>query len=347
MMWDGLLRSDDILADRRGNLDGFVLGPGLFRMVLATSVFVSHVSNYEVGRPAVLVFFMLSGFWVVRLFKQEGGDAARFELNRFLRVWPLLAVTSVAVVALTAAFGLAPHGTLASTLTLLGLASRGDDLIGVSWSLDIEAQFYLAVVVVAVIMRRLATRLSMIDALLIVAMVTAVGTALLSRGIWTVAAFAPAFAAGAAIYIRGWEVSARTAQLSVAAFLLLGALFAVTPDLQPLLLKSRSEWWRDVIHMAWCLVLTPFVAWNVRQPSRALDRHLGNLSFPFYLIHPVIIRVVAIGITQALLAHTVALVLAIVSALLLYVLVDRPLEHLRHRLTGKRPTVQPKILVPV
>jgi peptidoglycan/LPS O-acetylase OafA/YrhL len=35
----------------------------------------------------------------------------------------------------------------------------------------------------------------------------------------------------------------------------------------------------------WALLLVPFVAFNVRQKSGGLDRHLGNLSYSVYLIH--------------------------------------------------------------
>ena len=45
----------------------FTLGPGKFRVLLAVLVVFSHLSFVEIGRPAVFVFFMLSGYWVLRM----------------------------------------------------------------------------------------------------------------------------------------------------------------------------------------------------------------------------------------------------------------------------------------
>lgn len=308
------------------------IGPGAFRMLLALLVFVSHVSRYEVGRPAVFLFFILSGYWVVRLFESEGRDARRFGLNRLLRVWPLLAVCAVFVVALTAMFGLPLRGDLASTLALIGLASRGGDVVGVAWSLDIEVQFYILVVVTGLAVQRLPRLPDLAGCGLIAALLTTVGVALLSRDIWTVFAFLPAFAAGAAIHLAAWRASRRTAVLSLAAFAAVGGLFVVVPAFNTLLLKTESDWWRDLVHMGWCLLLTPFIAYNVRRPSPPVDRHLGNLSFPFYLAHPVIIRVAEATIPAPLVMRAGALAAALAVSLVLYLLIDRPLERLRHRL---------------
>lgn len=327
----------DPAAGRRGSL--LDVGPGTFRMALALLVFGSHTSRFEIGRPAVILFFVLSGYWVVRLFDHDGRNALRFGINRFLRVWPLLAVTALIVVALTAVFGLPSRGSLLSTLFLLGLATRGGDVIGVSWSLDIELQFYLLVVAIALALRRLTISLSVVGGALAAAVLTSVGIALLSRNIWTVAAFIPAFAAGAGIYLTGWKASRRAAGLSIVAWLAVGLLFALVPMMRTLLLKQDSDWWRDIVHMAWCLMLTPFIAYNVRSKSSRLDRHLGNLSFPFYLIHPVIISVVATqAFGRSLAGHALALALALVASLLLYFGVDRPFERVRHRVSRAAPS---------
>ena len=40
----------------------FRLGSGAVRLLLAAVVVVSHLSAINLGRPAVMIFFMISGF---------------------------------------------------------------------------------------------------------------------------------------------------------------------------------------------------------------------------------------------------------------------------------------------
>ena len=49
----------------------FTFGPGLLRLTLALFVVVSHLTRYEIGRPAVFVFFMLSGYWVMKMYAEK------------------------------------------------------------------------------------------------------------------------------------------------------------------------------------------------------------------------------------------------------------------------------------
>jgi peptidoglycan/LPS O-acetylase OafA/YrhL len=85
--------------------------------------------------------------------------------------------------------------------------------------------------------------------------------------------------------------------------------------------------------MAWILLLAPFVAWNIKQPSDRLDRWLGDLSYPLYLVHLPVVRLLAevmpvTGAGDKLLAVVAVLVVSIA----LFMGVDRPLEARRQRL---------------
>lgn len=46
-------------------------GPGQFRIFLAALVVLSHLSSLGIGRPAVFTFFMLSGYWVLRMYEEN------------------------------------------------------------------------------------------------------------------------------------------------------------------------------------------------------------------------------------------------------------------------------------
>ncbi|MGI4877993.1 MAG: acyltransferase family protein [Janthinobacterium lividum] len=302
------------------------LNPGAFRLILAFLVFVSHVSRFSVGRPAVILFFMLSGYWVSRLYDSRANPSTLVYIRgRFLRVWPLLACVAVAEKLLFDA-----HGSLASTLGLLGLATRRGDVTGVAWSLDVEMQFYLMLPVAMTVFRRWPRAMAPL-----LALATLVGLGLLRDNIITVFAYTPAFVAGALIWHLRWTPSTQSATASVAAFgaVLLGLV--IVPPLRSLVMNVVYIWWLDPFYLTVCLVLVPFVAWNVNRPSPAFDRHLGNLSFPFYLLqYPVIVAtrgIFHLSMLNALLALATTMSLA----LGIYLFADRPFELWRRRLNGR------------
>jgi peptidoglycan/LPS O-acetylase OafA/YrhL len=312
-----------------------VTGPGAFRLGLAVAVFVSHVSRIGIGRPAVVLFFMLSGYWVTRLYEGWGRGIATFEASRFLRIWPLLAVVAVIVWAAERVGVLPQHGSLISTLGLLGLAARQGDVIGVAWSLDLELQFYL-LLPLCLWWVNVHTDGRALRAAMLLVVLTVAGTIGLANGWLTVLAFAPAFAAGVAIRVCNWQVSARIAAVSLALFLLVGVVLWLVPATHHLVIKGAVSWWQDLAYNAWCFTLLPYVAWNVHQPSPLLDRELGNLSFPLYLVHfPIIVLVIGWA-GNGVSGKVLALALAVVATALLYLLVDRPLERCRSQLWRSR-----------
>jgi peptidoglycan/LPS O-acetylase OafA/YrhL len=329
--------ADAALAGWRGHackLFTLGTGPGAFRLLLAVAVFVSHVSRFGIGRPAVVLFFMLSGYWVSRLYQGWSGSGLTFEASRALRIWPLLAVTAV-VIWLVELFGLLPpHGSLGSTLALLGLSIRKGDIIGVAWSLDLELQFYLLLPLclwlVNVRTDGRATR-----AALVVAVLSVLGAVALARGWLTALAFTPAFAGGVLVQQARWQVPGRAAAVSVIAFLLVGLLLWLVSSTRLMIIKAAQPWWLDLAYTGWCLLLLPYVAWNVHRPSPPIDREMGNLSFPLYLVHFPMVALAARWAGHGYTGKALALLLTIAATGLLYVVVDRPVERWRSQLWRK------------
>ena len=315
-------------------------GPGSFRFLLAALVFVSHISHFNVGRAAVIMFFMLSGYWVARLYGQRRTPSVfRYLIDRFLRVWPALAVVAIMTVVISVAAYQPAHGSLMSTLALLGVASRRGDVIGVTWSLDVEMQFYLLLPLGLAIISCVPPALKATAAIALVALVTLAGTILLGRGFVSALFYAPAFAAGVAVWHTRWHPGAGVAMasLAVSGALLLGV--AAVPAAHWLLIKGPvSPWWFDLTQMVLCLPLVPFLAWNVHQPSSTLDRHLGNLTFPFYLVHFPLVVATA-GLTASVSANKfIALGAATVAMFAVYILVDRPFERFRRQIMSASTT---------
>lgn len=267
------------------------------------------MSRWDVGRLAVLLFFFLSGFWVAKIWREKfQGETIRFYLARALRIYPLYwLVASFAVFAFPAPFHL-------SQITLFGIATSPDDPVGVSWSLDIEMQFYVLLPLLALAPVRLLVPAS----LAVAAIGWFVGLP------FSLPLFLPAFALGMMCYAEDWQPPRNVALLSLAAFL---AVFGAAVVLAPAMLSKKipDPMPLDVFSFFLMLPLLPFVAWSLRQKSVPFDRHLGNISYPLYLVHA------SVNALMAGYPKPIEFAVAIGVAVLLYVLFDRPVDAWRVR----------------
>ncbi len=313
-------------------------GPGALRMALALAVVVSHLSAFDIGTPAVFAFFILSGYWVMRMYEEKYrphyGDAI-FYLSRFLRLWLLFAAVFVAV--FLARLQSDPDfgaGHLVGLL-MLGVASGASDILAVAWSLDIEMQFYLLVPLFFLIGRWMARRPGPLPGLALVGAVTALTLLgwMLGEGfgLVTVLMYLPFFVIGMAIFLTGSRATGRAAAISAALFLGFGLLIALTPMTGWLLDKAYdARFPKFLFGLAWVALLVPFISWNVSQPSDRLDRHLGNISYPLYLTHwPVIALYGEVVGLEGKTDKAIVLVVTLVAATLVYWALDMRFDAFR------------------
>jgi peptidoglycan/LPS O-acetylase OafA/YrhL len=305
--------------------DSVVLPPGAFRLVLAAAVVVSHVSHFDIGRLAVLLFFYLSGYWTARIWSEKfaGSDALRFYAARYLRIAPLYLLAMVSAALLR---GLPVH---VENLTLFGVASTGRDPTGVSWSLDVELQFYMLLPFVAAFIASAPGWASTVLALGVGALGCWLGA---HYGLITVLKYLPAFAFGSMTYAKAWKPSLKASHLSLLAFAAMTVFTAFTPFLDKRKLAPFDE---DIWSFFWMLPLLPYVARSLTVRSTKLDRHLGNLSYPLYLTHFATIAVLHTRFGDAATVKLLAIGLSCVVALCAYVLLDRPIDHWRVQLTER------------
>lgn len=291
-------------------------------------VIVSHLTRLEIGRLAVLMFFLLSGYWVHRIWIAKFGwrRIGRFYASRYLRIMPLYLITILAASALMA-FPLTP-----TNLGLLGVATTKSG-IGPAWSLDIELQFYLLfplLLALAGYLPRAASLLGLVGA-------TLVGWILYERfRIVTLAVYLPAFAAGIVISATNFDPGRRAAAISLAAFALTSAAILCLPMTRLLVVDPPRVDPAEALSFFWMLPLTPYIAHSLARGSGPLDRHLGNLSFPLYLAHVPVIALMEQHFGHGLVVKGLAVALALAVALGLYVFVDRPIDAARVRLLERR-----------
>jgi peptidoglycan/LPS O-acetylase OafA/YrhL len=307
------------------------LGPGAVRLILALMVFVSHVSVWKIGTAAVVLFLMLSGYWVSRIYLQGKYDGVgQYLAGRVLRLWPLVIVAALMAWGIQMAVRGYPMGNLASTIFFLGIASRGDDVVGTVWSLDIELQFYLLLPLVMAGLAAAGRRWRL--ALALGAILALLAGIWLGRAGWlTALIFAPAFATGIWMERSQWAPRRGPAMLSLGAFLVVLGLYArlAPPDVETLMALGIDHFSLATLLVA--VLAVPFIAWNVHQPSGPGDRWLGDLSYPFYLLHFPLIW----GLTQLMgdtgLMKIVALAVSLTLTVAVNLWIDRPIEAWRRR----------------
>ena len=90
------------------NLGEALLRPGILRLFLASIVVLQHARIFALGAAAVDVFFVLSGYWVCRMWQEKYRERTHpitiFLASRFWRLWPTYVVCQLIGLAVLARF---------------------------------------------------------------------------------------------------------------------------------------------------------------------------------------------------------------------------------------------------
>lgn len=288
---------------------------------------------------AVWGFFTLSGFLMTCVLLDKYGFSVAgiraYATNRFLRIFPpyyaaaalgilavlLLRANGIDPTQLNPEFGI-PHSVdgWLFPLTLFPGFSREAMPIAVANALGIEVGFYLLMPVMA--------RYRVVAWLFLVAGIGQVVAFGLSTESFALryATFWPcclAFSLGALLaHHRSWLARLAAPAWSASAWLANAMLWFVRP-----------AWpWKLGLYVATLLSAWMVVSLHARQPS-ALDRWLGDLSYPVYLLHTVCGGFAMLWLTPVRGATfaVVSLLATIVLSAAFVVLLDRPLQRIKRK----------------
>lgn len=325
--------------------------PGWFRMLLATSVVLYHTSRVVFfGYWAVFVFFMLSGYWLTEMYRgkyqKAKNESLVFLVSRVMRIMPVFLVSSAIGLAVArCGFGglVSEHAYETSwivrTLIPLGNSALYPRLIETAWSLDIEVQFYILfpLIFAAVISRNRFAIASTISILIALTWFFGFQHSLL--------VYSGFFLIGMFISQTHWQASPLIQHASLMVlFLLIFGVF-VYPESRASLLAGQGVMIADqdvsrLLDVVMAIVVTPFVSVNVRVKETPLGYHAGNLSYPIYLIHwvllaPYVTWYGGLPGRERLPYFAGYLVVSFVVSLFIYVIIDRPSDRLRRKFVGR------------
>ncbi|MBW0005243.1 MAG: acyltransferase [Hyphomicrobiales bacterium] len=334
----------------RGISKGIILG--IIRIFLALSVVVWHLWGHALpftanGYNAVILFFIISGFYMSMVLNSKylNAPVTNFYFARALRIYPIYLV----ILALTVWFLDATGKPLplpattggwlfatSSNITIFGIPWLGDAnwlAIPPAWTLAIELQFYLAApfiltrrlwVCVAVLLGLVALRLSLLDQEFTSWRYT------VPRADWCF------FMLGAVshrvgLFVMDDHTRKRLGWMSVA-ILPTAAFLCGIPVVKDL---DRPELWLFYLLFAASI---PFI-FAISARSR-IDRLLGDLSYPVYVSHWLVIGFVG-HFTDFFYRYVPYdyhregnIVLVSLAAACLHFGFERPIENFRQRLSS-------------
>jgi peptidoglycan/LPS O-acetylase OafA/YrhL len=325
--------------------------PGALRMTLAFAVFVHHTTTFNLGLAAVLIFFVLSGYWVATMwthtYSKTNGAYLTFLVSRFWRIVPVFALCSGIAWALLFWRGAAPEDVggitrqIFSNIMILGYNSLPYQANVPGWSLDMELQFYLiAPLFIFLVARNLYV---LVACMALSVMSQALG------GATTVAPFLLFFGLGVAAashkIIPSRALAYRSLYATLALLFLCGMIFV--KDLALGETQGPLHAFGSTTNLLIAVLMTPWAIYTTQQKTGSTDRMVGDMSYIFYLLHWSVIR--AMGTGEGDYAHrflicSEALVVTLAASWLIWSIFDQPISKMRAAWVASRRSVRQPIM---
>jgi peptidoglycan/LPS O-acetylase OafA/YrhL len=313
-------------------------------MALASTVVVSHFTKLSFGLAAVNLFFVLSGYWIYRMYENKymasGRPVFLFLASRFIRVLPIFWLFNGLALGMHYAF----HDSVVfarsfadafSNLFILGYSSLPQKPLVPAWSLDIEVQFYLLFPVLHLAFKTVGKYAAVLVAGALVA--GGVCSHAIQGTPSTVFPFLGFFMLGGLVARSHWQPSKSLVMTGAASSLLILAGVLLIPGLRGFAihdLDTQKFSWNTALNFGIALCLAPLVLFSVHNKSAKVDRLLGDTSYVLYCSHWIAVLLAAhyfAGLTHMTKTPAVlALLLSVYgTSFFLTLYVDRPIGHWR------------------
>jgi peptidoglycan/LPS O-acetylase OafA/YrhL len=317
--------------------------PGMLRLILASLVVFHHMfyhiyGNRFVGTFAVNCFFILSGYWITVIFEKTYSNKSLlvFYISRFWRLLPVFYIFSILGAIIMYSTNTLHFPDLVSSQNngsrlilrtifilkntiILGYNLSPDRILGPAWSLDIEMQFYLIFPLLFWLMQKYEKILLGIAIMSFIAYL--IPAHIVNN---TVVVYIYMFIIGMLLYKYKFSISKKIEVLGIVLFAAMYVFEYSTNYSHILILPSC------VIGM---ILLFPLVSNSVKIKSGKLDRFFGEMSYLIYFSHWIWLPFyISIGIILYLLV-------TILSSLIVYYLIDRTSEKLRHSWVKRQPSI--------
>lgn len=317
-------------------------GFGTCRLILAALVAMSHLWDgmiHGYAAYAVWAFYVLSGFLMTLILSTkygfDGAGLRTYAVNRFMRIFPLYwlaAATGLATLWYAARQGIAlqqlngefywpqSREQWLHVVTLFPGFERGGLPVPVSNALAIEVGYYMLMPLMA--RSRSTAWFAAAVGIMIHLQLGITGDTFAQRYATFLPCMLP-FAAGALVcHYR--EALSRFSMpwLSTLVWLLHGLLWLALPD------------WPWTWGLYASLLLSSWMVVSLYgQRAGAVDRMLGDMSYPVYLIHTTVAAwfVCSCGFSRPIDFFAKAFVLTLFLSWLVVVLIDRPLSRLKRK----------------
>lgn len=293
---------------------------GIFRFILSIFVVLNHLTPIpehtffnKIGVYAVYGFFVLSGYLMTYILNHTYGKTiqgvGRYLINRFLRIYPTYYITVLLAVLCIASVGpdvaATYHGNLIypesirdylSNLLIFGLIPLGlfpnsSRLVPPAWALDVELSFYIFIALFLGRNKRNATRGLVFSILLIPILQILQYLIPLS---WTYTFWGSAllpFSIGCCIYyyqddfdyikeIATHQIKSIIVLVSLSILFILNYAIALSTNI----VVNTISWYLNTVLMALIIIFLTYIP-KGKSTANELDKYLGSLSYPIYLIH--------------------------------------------------------------
>lgn len=327
---------------------------GCYRALLALLVVISHssayfpsyVSRFSLGNVGVFSFFVLSGFVIAEALDVfYPGQPHRFLFNRFLRLYPVYWLACI--VALLIYFIKPPENfsfslaTFFSNLTIL-LAERlpPDQIryISVVWAVGIELRFYFIVALLDMLVwisSRFGLQVFFKASCSVICLLIYIWACKQGLGHHPIIKFMPFFILGYYYYFIVENGDAGSFIMCLATL--------------PMALNSYIDYhllrpWTDIylttaVFLFSLVLLGKLVFIKVGANSDfllRLDKKLGGITYPIYLIHWPVIYAVAFFDLKGYGGFLLILFVSLILSLIISMLIDVPVSRYRDKIRGQK-----------